>query len=198
MTLAEESITKPVFLVGMPASGKTTLGLQVALRLRKHGKPCVFIDLDQVIEDMAGSTVVELFAESEAVFRQIEQQALQQVVESTLDFSVPVVIACGGGVVECEANRQILRGQCCIYLDCAVPVLAKRAVQQGGRPLLSGIVGVAGNSQRMEAEMASILQRRRSYYEEVSEAVLEVGVDSLEKDVINLLELISIMSKGRL
>ena len=49
-------------------AGKTTLGREVAARL---GRP--FLDLDQAIEERAGKSIPELFAErGEAAFRAIE------------------------------------------------------------------------------------------------------------------------------
>ena len=79
-----------VYLVGMPGSGKSTVGREVAGRL---GVP--FVDLDGEIERRHGSTVAEIFSsEGETAFRALEARALVEV--SRHD---PSVVACGGGVV---------------------------------------------------------------------------------------------------
>ena len=56
--------------------GKSSVGRRLAELLC-----CPFMDLDQVIEERAGRTIPEIFAsDGEAVFRQMELQALQTVV----------------------------------------------------------------------------------------------------------------------
>ena len=98
-----------VYLVGMPGSGKSTVGREVAGRL---GVP--FVDLDEEIERRHGSTVPEIFAdEGEAAFRALEARELVEV--SRQD---PSVVACGGGVVLEPANRIALRNTgTCVYLE---------------------------------------------------------------------------------
>ena len=54
-------------LIGMPGSGKTTLGRLVARELGWD-----FVDMDDAIQDMAGRTIPELFSQGEPVFRQWE------------------------------------------------------------------------------------------------------------------------------
>ena len=77
-----------VYLVGMPGSGKSTVGAELAGRL---GVP--FIDLDVEIERREGRSITEIFeAEGEAGFRALEAKELLDA--STHD---PAVIACGGG-----------------------------------------------------------------------------------------------------
>ena len=107
-----------VYLVGMPGSGKSTVGREVAGRL---GVP--FVDLDEEIERRSGSSVSAIFAsEGEAAFRAMEAREL--VGASRHD---PSVVACGGGVVLEPANRIALRNTgTCVYLDVPIEVLQAR------------------------------------------------------------------------
>ena len=119
-----EELALIVYLVGMPGSGKSAVGSEVAGRL---GVP--FIDLDAEIERDAGEPVGELFArQGEAAFRALEARAL-------LDASRhdPAVVACGGGVVLEPANRITLRNTGVgVFID--VPLEQLRARPPGRRP----------------------------------------------------------------
>ena len=89
-----------IYLVGMPGSGKSVVGRELAGRL---GVP--FIDLDEEIEREAGRSVSQIFTEQgEPAFRAMEATALTKA--ATQD---PAVVACGGGVVLEPANRITLR-----------------------------------------------------------------------------------------
>ena len=66
---------KPVFLIGMPGAGKTTIGRLLAAALQMP-----FIDLDEYIVAAQGQPIAALFAEKgEEYFRRVESQALHQV-----------------------------------------------------------------------------------------------------------------------
>ena len=129
-----------VYLVGMPGSGKSTVGAELAGRL---GVP--FIDLDVEIARREGRSITDIFeAEGEAGFRAREAKELLDA--STHD---PAVIACGGGVVLEAANRITLRNTgTCVFLDVPLAVLATRVQPDAGRPLIRA----AGDLERLLAE----------------------------------------------
>ncbi|MCM1005683.1 MAG: shikimate kinase [Prevotella sp.] len=78
----------PIFLTGMPGSGKTTLGRALAKALGRE-----FFDLDAYIQSRFCSSIADLFAKrGEEGFRRIEHNMLHEVGEME-----DVVIACGGG-----------------------------------------------------------------------------------------------------
>ncbi len=117
-----------VFLVGMPGSGKSTVGPELAARL---GVP--FVELDTEIERTAGQSVREIFAaDGEARFREIEAAALVQAAGRD-----PSVVSCGGGVVLEPANRVTLRaaGEV-VFLSVPLEVLKARVVPSAERPLI--------------------------------------------------------------
>ena len=129
-----------VYLVGMPGSGKSTVGAELAGRL---GVP--FVDLDVEIARRDGRSITEIFeAEGEAGFRAREAKELLDA--STHD---PAVIACGGGVVLEPANRITLRSTgTCVFLDVPLEVLAARVQPDEGRPLIRA----AGDLERLLGE----------------------------------------------
>ena len=84
-----------IILIGMPGSGKSTVGRAVAKALGR-----TFYDADAAIEERAGRSIPEIFAEEgEAAFRALEHQVL-----SDLGRRNGVVIATGGGAVCFERN----------------------------------------------------------------------------------------------
>jgi len=117
-----------VYLVGMPGSGKSTVGPELARRL---GVP--YVELDAEIEGATGRSVTEIFElEGEARFRELEAAALTEA--ATRD---PSVVSCGGGVVLEPANRVTLRatGEV-VFLSVPLEVLRERVQPAADRPLI--------------------------------------------------------------
>jgi shikimate kinase len=112
----------------MPGSGKTTVGRQLARRLRLP-----FFDSDHVIEERLGCSIRDYFArEGEAAFRDLEQRVLAELAQGT-----PAVIATGGGAVLREANRECLRAAGpVVYLRSSPEELYRRLRHDTTRPLL--------------------------------------------------------------
>ncbi|NER22638.1 MAG: shikimate kinase [Symploca sp. SIO1B1] len=147
-----------VFLIGMMGSGKTTVGHLLASQLGYR-----FCDSDVVIEQVAGKTINEIFAESgEAAFRQIESQVL-----SELSSYTKLVIATGGGVVIKPINWSYLHHGLIVWLDAPVEVLIERLKEDTTRPLLKQ----ADPAQTLH----QILEQRRGLY---AEADLHIRIDA--------------------
>lgn len=111
-----------IILIGMPGSGKSTIGKLLA---EKTGKK--FVDADAVVVEKAGCTIPDIFAnQGEAGFRALETQVL-----SELGKSSGLVIATGGGCVTREENYPLLHQNGRIF--CIERDLDKLATD--GRPL---------------------------------------------------------------
>ena len=94
-----------IILIGMPGSGKSTVGKLLAEQI---GRP--FVDADAAIVEAAGMSIPEIFATSgEDGFRQIETQVLAQLGKQS-----GLIIATGGGCVTREENYPLLHqnGSC--------------------------------------------------------------------------------------
>ena len=118
-----------LILIGLPASGKTTVGRQLARRLDMP-----FFDCDEAIEAAAGCSVSDIFARyGESYFRQLEHRTLE-----TLCRKEGCVIATGGGAVLTEQNRELLRRSGTVFwLDRTVDNIMSTDYA-AGRPLLAG------------------------------------------------------------
>ena len=136
-------------LIGMPSSGKTTLGRALAEKLGR-----TFVDLDEEIVKAAGCSIPAIFqAEGEAGFRAREsEQAARFGKESRL------LISCGGGTVKDPKNIRALRQNGVIlFIDRPLEALTVG----GGRPLSSSPEALRA----MEAQ-------RRPLYEAAADAVI--------------------------
>lgn len=95
-----ERNTRNIMLIGMPGSGKSTVGAALAASLNRN-----LVDVDERIVELAGCSIPEIFArDGEEGFRRIEHQALCQVSQES-----GLVIATGGGVVTRQENFDPMR-----------------------------------------------------------------------------------------
>jgi shikimate kinase len=150
-------------LVGMMASGKTTVGKIAAKRLNRP-----FLDSDAVIEERTGFTVRELWESGgEAAFRRLESEALL----AALADPRPTVIAAAGGVVLSPMNRRALRQQASrvVWLHAGVALLAERVAHSGQhhRPLL--------DEHDPAHSLARLEDQREALYAEVADRRVEVA-----------------------
>ncbi|KAJ2468629.1 hypothetical protein GGI02_003644 [Coemansia sp. RSA 2322] len=89
-------------IVGMRGVGKSTLGRAAARALG-----LAFVDMDEELERVVGKTIPQIIAaDGWDAFRAHETRLLELAL--TRDFAAATVVACGGGVVEAEANRALL------------------------------------------------------------------------------------------
>lgn len=114
-----------IYLIGMPGSGKSTLGQRLAERLKMP-----FIDLDHYIEEKSLLYIDEIFQMyGEEKFREIETQSLKEVIDKE------AVIATGGGIVMKKENKSLMHGLV-IYIDTPIEVIENRLKSSYQRPLL--------------------------------------------------------------
>lgn len=117
---------KNIVLIGMPGSGKTTLGKQLASRLGR-----TFVDADDFVVQLEGKTIADMFAVSEEYFRDAETRAAQELAKRR-----GLVVACGGGVIKRSVNIEIFKETgVVIFLDRS-PDDIVTDVDVASRPLL--------------------------------------------------------------
>ncbi|MFN0243470.1 MAG: shikimate kinase [Planctomycetota bacterium] len=165
-----------VALIGLRASGKSTIARALAQRLGR-----AFVDLDDELVRLAESDSIgrgsasagELLAQlGEPAFRDLEERALARV----LDSGVPCVVATGGGVVERASNRERLaRDTVCVWLVVSVAELARRM-------RASSIVRPSLTGRDPTLEIEEIERRRRAWYADLAHLRLEC--DALPEDAI--------------
>lgn len=169
-------------LVGLPGSGKSTVGRHLARRLGLS-----FSDSDHVIEQRIGCRIRDFFErEGEAAFRDIEEETIRDLVLQEVG-----VIATGGGAVLRPANRSRLReARHVIYLRSTPEEIFKRLRHDSHRPLLQ----VADPLGRLRA----LYEERDPLYRETAHFVIETGrpsVAMLVNKIIMQLELAGLVSQ---
>lgn len=155
-----------LILIGLPASGKTTVGRQLARRLDMP-----FFDCDEAIEAAAGCSVSDIFARyGEAYFRELEHRTLE-----TLCRKEGCVIATGGGAVLREDNRLLQRSGTVFWLDRPLADIMSTDFQTG-RPLLT--VGRTA-LERLAAERRALYAACAHY--RIAEPLLELAISQIEE-----------------
>jgi len=152
-----------ISLVGLPGSGKSTVGRHLARRLELP-----FHDSDQMIEQRIGCSIRSFFErEGEAAFRDIEEAVIQELAQGQAS-----VLATGGGAVLRQANRECLHanGQV-IYLRSSPDEVFRRLRHDVNRPLLQ-VDDPLGRLRALHAE-------RDPLYRETAHFVIETGRPSV-------------------
>ncbi|MDR0437830.1 MAG: shikimate kinase [Bacteroidales bacterium] len=122
-----------IFLVGYMYSGKTTVGKQLAKKLKYD-----FLDTDTIFETQYQTTISEYFSEfGETAFRTSERKIL----EDLKAYPNNVVISTGGGLPCFSNNMELMREMgIVIYLEGSVGTVYKRFEKSNmQRPLLAGL-----------------------------------------------------------
>jgi shikimate kinase len=173
-----------IALIGLPGSGKSTVGRQLAKRLHRP-----FYDSDQVIEQKLGCSIREYFErEGEVRFRDIEESVLDEL--TTLTHSV---ISTGGGSVLRLVNRESLhRCSYAVYLHSSPDEIFRRLRHDQHRPLLQ----VANPLEKLK----ELYEQRDPLYREVAHFVVQTGrpsVLTLVNMIVRQLELSGLVEPGR-
>jgi shikimate kinase len=162
-----------ILLIGLPGSGKSTVGRQLARHL---GLP--FIDSDVEIENRLGNSIREYFdREGEECFRDVEQAVIEEltrrdVYSANLSNLPKCILSTGGGAVLRPANRIALRSYGrVVYLHSQAEDIFKRLRHDRNRPLLQ----VGDPLQRLR----DLYTLRDPLYRETAHFVVETGRPSV-------------------
>jgi shikimate kinase len=153
-----------IVLVGMPGSGKSTVGRQLARRLNWP-----FFDSDTEVERQLGCSIRSHFEQhGEASFRDIEQRVLASLLAQDSQ-----VVATGGGAVLREVNRQLLQAQShAVYLRSTPEELIRRLRHDTNRPLLQVRDPIR--------KLRELFRERDPLYRDAARFVIETGRPSVK------------------
>jgi len=141
-----------IFLIGMPGSGKTTLGKQLATHLQVE-----FVDLDTEIERAESKPISDIFLyQGEDHFRIVEAKILREWATHQRSF----VMATGGGAPCFHHGISVINEYgISVFLDCPVEELAERVKRNRERPLL-----LATDEKELRERLERMRQARLSCY----------------------------------
>ena len=159
-------IKENLVFLGMMGSGKSSIGLQIARKLK-----LTFVDIDKEIEKELGISIKKIFeTKGENFFRKFEEKITLKKLK--LD---SVVISLGGGAFTNKLIRkEVLRSSVSFWLKSNTAVLLKRIRYSKKRPLAFNAT---------DNELVDLIKKRNNIY---SKALYEIKCDNLsKKQVIN-------------
>ncbi|MGN1345402.1 MAG: shikimate kinase [Eubacteriales bacterium] len=154
---------KNLLLVGMPGSGKSTIGRKLA---ELTGR--TFVDTDDLIVERAGRTIPEIFAShGEEYFRKLETEVLAEVSQKSR-----LVLATGGGVVTRPENHPLVnQNSVVVFLNRDLSILPK-----DGRPI------------SQSRDLGELFRERLPLYQAVSDFEIAVDTPDVEKNARKILD----------
>ena len=165
-------MAKHILLVGLPGSGKSTVGKLVAEALNAS-----IIDIDGLLVREMGMPVVQIFGMlGDPKFRELERDAV-----SAAQAREPCVIVPGGGWAAQPRQLDAARAtSLIIYMKCLSETATKRSQAGEARPLLGGVDPV----QRMR----TLLEEREPFYRTADHVVNteSVAPEMVAAEVMNL------------
>ena len=173
----------PIFLTGFMGVGKTRVGRILAQQLGR-----CFLDTDRMIEQRAGKTIAEIFAdEGEAYFRQLERDCVLETCQRS-----DAIVALGGGAITRADNVAAVR--CAGILVCLkadVDTIFARVRRRSNRPLLAGL-----DPQAQRAKIESLLRERAPYYDQAHIELYTTQAQTPEDTAGQLLALLESYAKN--
>jgi XRE family aerobic/anaerobic benzoate catabolism transcriptional regulator len=158
-----------VALLGLRGAGKTTIGRQLARRLRVR-----FLELDRQIEKAANMSLSEVFAlYGEQHYRRLERDTLAALLAEPRD----MVLATGGGLVAAPETFAMLKtAATTIWLRASPEDHWNRVVRQGDRRPMA-------NHPQAMADLRALLAAREPLY-----ATADHTVDTSGRDVGDIVD----------
>jgi shikimate kinase len=166
---------RSIVLVGMMGAGKSSVGRRLAARLG-----LAFVDADSAIEEAAGMTIPEIFAEQgEPYFRAGEARVIARLLDGG-----PQVLATGGGaVMDAHTRALIAQKGISVWLKADLDVLMKRTKRRSDRPLAEKMRDLMPLREPYYAQSDIVVQSREEAHdvivdEIVAAAAKHLGVDA--------------------
>lgn len=143
-----------IVLIGMPASGKTTIGLELAKRLNKD-----FIDTDKLIETLHKKRLQTLLEAHD--YRWLREQEAKMLLSLTLDNAV---VATGGSAVYCAQAMSHLREQAnIVYLHVPYETIRQRLKNESSR----------GIARPPKQSLLGVYNERAPLYEQFADSIVD-------------------------
>ena len=155
-----------IILIGFMGCGKSSVGIKLSYRLKR-----TLIDTDKWIENKEKITISEIFAtKGEAVFRQMETECLQKLLEAVNN----QIISVGGGLPMKEENHERLKKLgTVIYLRITPEAVYERLKGDSTRPLLQ--------VENPKERIGELLACRGPVYEKCADVIIDVSEKSFEE-----------------
>ena len=165
-------LLKPIALIGLMGSGKSSVG-----KILKEQLECKFIDTDNAIIGELGLSISEIFEKfGEAYFRSKEESLILN-----LSLENNTILATGGGAITSLKVRKFLqRNFFTIYLMCDIETLwARVSLSKHNRPLI--------NDDNGRQKLETLIADRSQYYCQADLTIQSTNRDTKHEIVKNIL-----------
>jgi shikimate kinase len=161
-----------IYLIGMPGSGKTTLGQKLADKLFVQ-----FIDLDDQIEQREGMSVSEIFSQKgEDYFRIKEAETLAY----WASHPEPFVLSTGGGAPCFYNGIDVMNASgLTVFLKVDNEELAKRILKKSDRPLLK-----SDSREDLDEKLKVLAEKRRPVYSKAKILITDITVEAVLEKIL--------------
>jgi len=123
-------LNKPIVLVGMMGSGKSTIGRKLAKKIDLR-----FYDSDNIIEGREGLSIADIY---EYMGQKYFQEKEEETIKEILDYG-KVILSTGGSSFSNPNIRKIIKAKAtCIWLDANIDTILERVSRRNTRPELIG------------------------------------------------------------
>ena len=158
------NLKKNLVFLGMMGSGKSSIGYLISKKLR-----LTFIDIDNLIEKEAGTSISEIFKKKgEEYFRNLEEKITLKILKNN-----GVVISLGGGgFINDKIRKEVLTKHFSFWLNLNEPVLLQRIAANKKRPLAL---------ESSDQEIKQLIRKRSKIY---SKAQFKINCNKLTKTEI--------------
>jgi shikimate kinase len=150
-----------LFLVGMPASGKSTLAKKIAEKY-----PFLLVDLDNYIQEKYQKTIPEIFLEGgESLFRELETKSLKE-----LNLIQNTIVSTGGGTPCFYDNMDFIMNRgLAIFLDTPLTKISERISKDiSQRPMFQG-----KTLEDIQKQLENLYQQRKLFYQKAHYRIIK-------------------------
>ena len=158
------NLNKNIVLLGMMGSGKSTIGFLLSKKIN-----CSFLDVDKFIEKETNLKIHDIFQKKgENYFRDIEEKITLKLLKN----KGKVISLGGGGFLNKNIRKEILRNHISFWLNWKNSTLINRIIKSKKRP-------IAFNSN--ENDLKKLIGERSNIY---AEAKFKINCETLTKNMI--------------
>ncbi|AHI28319.1 shikimate kinase [Marinobacter similis] len=152
--MAQPDPHRNIVLIGMPGSGKSTVGVLLAKRLGMG-----FVDTDLLIQEQVGRTLQAIVDEDGyQALRYVEEQVLLD-----LDVSAKVISTGGSAVYSDRAMQHLKANGVVVFLDIPLELVIKRIGDHSAR----------GISRRPDQSLEALFEERFALYRRYADIVID-------------------------
>lgn len=160
---------KNIVLIGMPGSGKSTVGVLLAKAMKYQ-----FIDGDLLIQRQEGSSLVDIINERGIdAFLQVENQVLREI-----DTEASVIATGGSAIFSEEAMEHLGQQGILVYLDVCCEEIIRRVHN----------ISTRGIAMKPGKTMQDLFDERKPYYERYAQITIPCDKKNMEQIVEMIME----------